>query len=238
MDFRIIKRAKISLPKDLLKVTHDDLTRAKSVFGDTLVELCNGMPPIVIAEGDTYSLVARHLSFVIFVEKMDADKIPVLIADKSERKSVSKSDKIMFDLISKEAESLASKNNKAGVSRRERKSLGYECPFCGLLIKGTKGSMPVAAEGNYQGYYLLSCFSSQVKEVPCGFQAYLTREEYLRFRNRNYPLSEWLAKTDQSCPKCGKPLYSRNRLGKKMLFCEDYFRAKGACQYGKAVEEN
>jgi hypothetical protein len=239
MEYRVIKRSKVVLGKELIRVSDITLKAAQTIFVDTLQPFCQSMLPIVLPENDTYILIARHLAFRVLIQEVDSLRIPVFLASLVENKaSLIKADEILLHMIDEQAtkhDRIERKKRAVGLSRMERKKIGYICPFCKLLVKAKQGSMPVK-EGNYKGYYLITCFSENTKEVPCGFAAYLSVEEYILFKNRQYPVFIWLQRTDKKCPACGNSLFLRTRFSKKHLLCEDNFRLTGKCKYRESVE--
>jgi hypothetical protein len=223
---------KINFGKNLVKASTESIAAFKENFADFLVPLSLSMPPVFIMENGSLSLVARHFSFVALVEHFDIAPIPGLLISDDELEQFVRANEIIESVMVAHAEASKKKGkNAAGTSRRERKELGYVCPFCGLLVMGPKRHRPVE-QGTYQSYYRISCFSEKPRQVGCGFQAYLSSEEYSQFRRRKYPVHLWLHRTTSMCPECvKKPLFLRTRLNKKMLMCEDNFRVGGACKY-------
>ncbi|RJQ41133.1 MAG: hypothetical protein C4550_02340 [Nitrospiraceae bacterium] len=226
---------KVAFNSKLLKASPELIKAMTDIFGDELVRLCRSIPPIFTNDSGSLSLVDRHFSFAILVEFGNTSHIPGMLVTEEERKDLVLVNRKFEEMIVNHAATIRSApKNKSGVSRSQRKELGYVCPFCSLLVKGPKGHKPVE-DGTNKGYYRISCFSEQSKEAPCGFHAYLSQDEYALFRARKYPVHLWLKRTESKCPKCGKTLLLRTRFNTKMLFCEDYFRSTKTCKYSSKV---
>ncbi len=227
-----VNPTKIAFGKDLPMASSELIEALEAIFGDSLLPFCLSVPPIFVNDGGSLILVDRHYSFALLVEQPNTVNIPGILVSIEEHNSFAEANKISERVIVAHAEAIRkeAEKNASGVSRRERKDLGYTCPFCGLLLKGPHGHKP-QADGKFKGYFRISCFSAKTKKVPCGFQAFLSVEEYALFRQRKYPVHLWLKRTESQCPKCGKSLFLRIRFSRKLLMCEDNFRAGGKCKY-------
>lgn len=221
----------IKFADELLKVPAERLNEMSEQHMDKLVNFCSITPPIFLKDDPNIILVARHFSYDILINASQDLRIPAFFIDKDDSKNFVVLDRQSVQNFQVLMDSMIPNKNAVSQSIRRRKQAKLLCPFCEFLLIGPKHHKPIEEENIYRGYFLISCYSKNYSKTPCGFRAYLSKEEYQLFQKAEYPTDTWLQKTDKYCPKCRKPLFLRKRFALEMLFCEDYFKKSGACKY-------
>lgn len=222
---------KISFHALLAKDENDDLLKKLSrAFGKSLPTFCSLAPPVFIKNNkDTaYILVARRYSYDVLLHRALRDgepEIPALIISEAELGVVLSAANIELQALN----ALKPKLTPAGQSRKKHREAGLICPLCDSMLQGPKNGEAIE-DGQYKGYYKITCLKKNDKKNPCDFRSYLSPGEFTLFHKRKYPTAKWLQRIEgEACAKCQKRLF-RHIWGEKQYdICEDNLREKGTC---------